>query len=324
MRRTSSRNSSTWLLLTLSSTLGVSVFTPPTARAGNPQADLSITKTDGALTSVPGEQVTYTIVAFNSGPTPVTGAAFGDLFTAPLSNCSWTCVGQNTGSCTTAAGSGANANQNVDLPVGASILVTATCTIDSSATLSFFNTATIQPPLGIDDPVGVNNSATDVNGLNPEGDLQITKSNGASSVVPGGATTYTVIATNLGPSDSPGATVVDNFPAGTTCSWTCAGGGGGTCAAAGAGSINDVVNLPAGGTVTYTANCSLDDPLPPSISNTATITASGTVPDPVPANNAATDTDTTAGILAVPTLGAWGLAGLAGGLALAAARRLRR
>jgi uncharacterized repeat protein (TIGR01451 family) len=317
-RRTAPWNS--WLWTSLAALWALA---PSIAQAGVPQTNLSITKTDGALTSVPGEQITYTIVAFNGGPTPVVGAAFGDLFTAPLSNCSWTCVGQNTGSCTTAAGSGPNANQNVDIPVGASVLVTVTCTIDSSATLSFFNTATIQPPAGVDESDGANNSATDVNGLDPEADLQITKSNGASSVVPGGSTTYTVIATNAGPSDSPGATVVDNFPAETSCNWTCVGAGGGTCTAAGAGSINDVVNLPAGSSVTYSANCALDDPLPPSISNTATITAAASVPDPVATNNAATDTDSTAGVIAVPALGDWGLAALASGLALTAARRLR-
>jgi len=64
--------------------------------------------------------------------------------------------------CSVAAGSGGNANQSVDLPVGGQVVVTVTCDIASSATLSFFNTATITAPMNISDPVGVNNSATDV------------------------------------------------------------------------------------------------------------------------------------------------------------------
>jgi len=91
-------------------------------------ANLSITKTDGALTSTPGGTVTYTIVAFNAGPDPAPGSAFGDLFVAPLSGCTWTCVGQLGGACSVAAGSGANANQSVDLPVGGSVVVTARAT----------------------------------------------------------------------------------------------------------------------------------------------------------------------------------------------------
>ena len=44
----------------------------------------------------------------------------------------------------------------------------------------------------------------------------------------------------------PGATVADTFPASLTCTWTCAGAGGGTCTASGSGNINDTVE-PAGG-----------------------------------------------------------------------------
>jgi len=290
--------------------------------AGNPLADLSITKTDGALTSTPGGTITYTIIASNSGPSPAPGSAFGDLFTAPLENCTWTCAGQLGGMCSVAAGSGGNANQSVDLPVGGQVVVTVTCDIASSATLSFFNTATITAPMNISDPVGVNNSATDVNGLNPIADLTITKSDGTSTFTPGGSTTYTIVASNAGPSDAPGATVVDTFPAGLTCNWTCAGSGGGTCTAAGAGNINDGVNLPAGGSVTYTALCSIALGTPEPLVNTATVNAPPAIPDPTPANNSASDTNGLAAV--IPTLDVFGLAALAGGLGLMAARRLRR
>ena len=54
------------------------------------------------------------------------------------------------------------------------------------------------------------------------------------------------------------ARIADTFPASETCNWTCVGAGGGTCTAAGAGNINDAtVNLPAGGSVTYTASCAI-------------------------------------------------------------------
>ena len=69
--------------------------------------------------------------------------------------------------------------------------------------------------------------------------------------------TYTIVASNAGPNGVTGATVTDTFPAALTCTWTCVGAGGGTCTASGSGNINDTVNLPAGGSVTYTANCTL-------------------------------------------------------------------
>ncbi|MCU0756955.1 MAG: DUF11 domain-containing protein, partial [Xanthomonadales bacterium] len=87
-------------------------------------ADLSITKTDGSATEVPGTAVTYTIVASNAGPNPVTGATVADTFPASITGVSWTCVGAGGGTCT-ASGSG-NINDSVNLPVGGSVTFTAT------------------------------------------------------------------------------------------------------------------------------------------------------------------------------------------------------
>ena len=80
-------------------------------------ADLSITKTDGVTTAMPGGSVTYTITASNAGADAVTGATVADTFPAILT-CTWTCVGAGGGTCT-AAGSG-NINDTVNLPAGGS------------------------------------------------------------------------------------------------------------------------------------------------------------------------------------------------------------
>jgi len=124
-------------------------------------------------------------------------------------------------------------------------------------------------------------------------DLAITVNDGVSSVHPGGAITYAITATNTSPSDVLGATVADAFPAGLTCTWTCAATTGGACAAAGTGAIRDRITLPAGGTATYTATCAVSPSIAgAALSNTATVATPGPVTDPVPANNTATDTDT--------------------------------
>lgn len=123
-------------------------------------------------------------------------------------------------------------------------------------------------------------------------DLSITKTNGTTTTVPGGSTTYTITASNAGPDPVTGATVADTFPASLTCTWTCVGAGGGTCAATGSGNINASVNLPAGGSTTFTATCAVAAGATGILSNTATVASS--ITDPAPGNNSATDSDTLA------------------------------
>ncbi len=250
-------------------------------------ADLSITKTDGVTEATPGGSATYTITASNAGPDVASGATVADTFPAALT-CTWTCVGAGGGTCT-AAGSG-NIADAVNLPAGGSVTYTASCAISAAASGSLSNTATVTSP--VVDPVPANNSATDTDTLNAQADLSITKTDGVTSVVAGSATTYTITTSNAGPSDSPGATVADTFPAALTCTWTCVGAGGGTCTAAGSGNIADTVNLPAGGSVTHTASCAVSAAASGTLANTATVAAPAGVTDPAPANNSAIDTDT--------------------------------
>jgi uncharacterized repeat protein (TIGR01451 family) len=253
-------------------------------------ADLAITKTDGATTEVPGTPVTYTIVASNAGPDAVTGATVADTFPAVLSGCTWTCVGAGGGTCT-AAGSGNLNDTAVNLPAGGSATYTATCNIASSATGTLANTATVTS--AVTDPTPGNNSATDTDTLGPQADLAITKTDGVTVVTPGGSTTYTIVASNAGPSNAPGSTVADTFPAGCTAvSWTCVGAGGGTCTASGSGNLNDTTNLPTGASVTYSAVCTISGSATGTLVNTATVAAAGGVTDPTPGNNSATDSNT--------------------------------
>ncbi|HEX4963208.1 MAG TPA: DUF11 domain-containing protein [Thermoanaerobaculia bacterium] len=252
-------------------------------------ADLSITKTDGVTTATPGGSVTYTITASNAGPSNATGATVADTFPASLT-CTWTCVGAGGGTCT-ASGSG-NVNNTVNLPVGGSVTYTASCTISAAATGTLSNTATVTAPAGVTDPTPGNNSATDSDTLSASADLSITKTDGVTTVTAGGSVTYTITASNAGPSNATGATVADTFPASLTCTWTCVGAGGGTCTASGSGNINNTVNLPNGGSVTYTVSCTLSASATGTLSNTATVTAPAGVTDPTPGNNSATDSDT--------------------------------
>ena len=253
--------------------------------------DLSITKTDGQASAVPGQPVTYTITASNSGPSDATGATVADTLPATITGAVWTCVGAGGGTCT-GSGSG-NINDTVNLPVGASVTYTLTGTVSASATGTLSNTATVTAPVGVTDPNPGNNSATDTDTLTPQADLAITKTDGQASATPGTPITYTITASNSGPSDATGATVTDTLPATITgATWTCAGAGGGTCTASGTGDISDTVNLPVGASVTYTLSGTVSASATGTLSNIATVAAPGGVTDPTPGNNSATDTDT--------------------------------
>src|SRR6185503_3831726 len=136
------------------------------------------------------------------------------------------------------------------------------------------------------------NDAASDSALGAQADLAITKTDDATTFTPGLIQSYTIVASNAGPSNASGATVSDAFPAALNrCNWTCAGAGG-TCTASGSGDISDTVSLPAGGSVTYSVSCFSDSSATGTLSNTATVAAPAGVTDPDSANNSATDTDT--------------------------------
>ena len=120
-------------------------------------------------------------------------------------------------------------------------------------------------------------------------DLSITKSADVATTFPSGSVVYTITASNAGPDTVFDARVVDQFPASLTCSWTCAGSAGNTCAASGTGSINDAtVDLAVGGSVTYTASCAVSSAATGTVENTATIFAPGTAVEASIIDNSAT------------------------------------
>jgi hypothetical protein len=142
-------------------------------------------------------------------------------------------------------------------------------------------------------------------------DVGITKTDGVAAVGFGQADTYTITASNTGPSAATSVTVADTMPAqisGVT--WTCVGGGGGSCTASGSGNISDAaVALPVGGTATYTIHSTvMSGTGTGSIINTATATVGGGAVDPSTGNNTAVDTDSI-GVLQTLTLTKTGAAG---------------
>ncbi|MFL6248701.1 MAG: hypothetical protein ACJ74H_21940 [Thermoanaerobaculia bacterium] len=123
-------------------------------------------------------------------------------------------------------------------------------------------------------------------------DLAVTKTDGGVSATPGDTVTYMIVASNAGPLGLAGASVVDTFPAAlTNVTWTCAASAGSSCTAAGSGDINQLVNLAAAGTATFSVTGTIDPSATGTLDNTVTITPPAGADDSNPANNSATDSD---------------------------------
>lgn len=141
-------------------------------------------------------------------------------------------------------------------------------------------------------------------------DMQVSVTDGKSSMQWGDTTTYTVVLTNAGPNDAPAGTVITNtVPASLkNVSWTCAATGGATCpAASGVGSIGATTGAvwPSGGTLTYTVAAQAD----PAGTGTSTINypvsvalPAGSTLDPDNSNNTYADVNAVGPTLQTLTL----------------------
>ncbi|HVO52005.1 MAG TPA: DUF11 domain-containing protein, partial [Thermoanaerobaculia bacterium] len=177
------------------------------------QADLSITKTDGVASVVPGTSTTYAITVSNAGPSDVTGAIVTDVLPAGIASATWTCAASPGSSCGAASGSGSLAT-TANLLAGGTATYAVVAIVSPSAIGTLANTATVTPPADAQDPDLTNNAATDTDTLTPQADLAITKTDGVTSATPGTTTTYTIVASNAGPSTASLAPVSDVLPPG--------------------------------------------------------------------------------------------------------------
>jgi uncharacterized repeat protein (TIGR01451 family) len=124
-----------------------------------PQADLSVTITDGRTSFVPGASTTYTIVVSNAGPSTAVAGTVTDQFPSAITSASWTAVASAGSSVAQASGTGNILNAVTLLP-GGTATFTAVAQVSPSATGLLTNTVTVAPP-GTIDPNLANNTATD-------------------------------------------------------------------------------------------------------------------------------------------------------------------
>ena len=144
----------------------------------------------------------------------------------------WTCDAAPGSSCGAPSGTG-SIDQLVTVGASSTITYIVSGTISPAATGVLANTATVSPGAGTTDTDPTNDSATDVDNLTPQANLEIVKTDGAATAVPGTSVTYSIVVANAGPSAAPGAPIIDTLPAVlSNASWTCTGSNGGRGGAA--------------------------------------------------------------------------------------------
>jgi uncharacterized repeat protein (TIGR01451 family) len=184
----------------------------------------------------------------------------------------------------------------VNVKAGSTVVFTLTADVDPDADKEIENTATVTPAKGVKDKSDDDNSSSDKSKVVHRGDVSITKTDGREYAVQGRRVTYTIVASNSGPSGAKGVKITDKTERvleGVT--WTCTPTSGkATCSDAGGdGDPIDVkVDLPPKSSVTFLVSAILNSKAQGDLRNTVTATVdSDQFEDTNLANNKATDKD---------------------------------
>jgi uncharacterized repeat protein (TIGR01451 family) len=275
-----------------------------------PVADLVITKTDGAVAVDSGDPTTYTITVINNGPSSVpadgkTGnAVLRDVIPTWLTTPTIACAFSNATRPVTETCDESDPPTVVELSSAGGFTLPAldsgdTYTIElsgvvQSTAVSVSNTATVEAPDHIYEANLANNSTTDITYLVAAADLEITKTDGVSSIGRGSQTTYTIVVTNKGPDSVSGAILADPAVTGIDISSVACSPTPGACSTS-----PTLTQLRAGFALpTLAANqffairvVATISSNATSVANVATVTSPLGILDPTTANNSATDSN---------------------------------
>jgi uncharacterized repeat protein (TIGR01451 family) len=245
-----------------------------------PSADLRLSKI-GAVTAVAGTEITYTLRLENAGPSDAQNVVLTDPTPIGLTLVSV------TGDCT------AFPCNLGTLPSGGVRSAVVRYSIPSTYTTPdpIINRASVSS--STPDPSSSSNTAQASTTLNaPIADLSLVKTNGTTIAIPGATTTYTITAQNAGPSAAIGAQLTDTVPNQLeNVTWTCRATAGSSCnQSSGTGSLDILVDLISGGTITVTLTARVKADATGLIINSASIIPPTGVSDPTSANNSDQDT----------------------------------
>ncbi|MCX6172633.1 MAG: Ig-like domain-containing protein [Flavobacterium sp.] len=170
-----------------------------------PQSDISISGSVNNASQSEGSSVTFTITVANSGPNNAEGVNVSDL----LPN-GYTYISSSPGSGTYNNNTGIWTIGN--LSNGSAVTLTITATVNNSGNYS--NTAVVSS--NTNDPISSNNSASQVVTPGAVSNLSLTKTINNANPYVGGLVEFTLTATNNGPSNATGVSVIDSLPSGYT------------------------------------------------------------------------------------------------------------
>ncbi|MTD14814.1 DUF11 domain-containing protein [Nakamurella sp. YIM 132087] len=251
-------------------------------------ADLSVRKTVLSGNPVAGGSVQWQIVVRNLGPSAATAVTVDDT---PATGVTFTSAATGTGTCSVTGGP--LHCELGTLPSGSTVALTVTGTLSADYTgETVGNTATVTSPTS--DPVPGNNSATVSTETSASGDLSLTKTVSPATPVAGERATWTLTASNAGPSTSRNVIISDVVPSGVSAIAAVVSGGGTCTATPGVSPGTTVVRCPvatiaAGSSATATVSGLIaSNWSAPTVTNTGTVSA-GTA-DPDPTGNSATAT----------------------------------
>jgi uncharacterized repeat protein (TIGR01451 family) len=254
-------------------TAGPMVITENLANA--PQADLSVVKSAQPNPATAGGQLTYTFTTTDNGPVNATGVTLSDVLPAGetylSSSSSQGTVINNNGTLTVQLG---------NLADGTTATTTVVVGISPSASGSISNTVTVSGNQA--DPNLSNNTSTVTTPIVGSADLSLAKTVSEAEAKPGDPLTYTLTATNLGPANDTGVTIVDPLPSGFV--YSSASGALSSSLSGNTLSLN-LGNLAVGGTTTIVISGLVSANVSGTLTNTAWL--SGLQPDPNLSNNAA-------------------------------------
>jgi len=248
-----------------------------------PSADVSVTLTDAPDPVLTGNNLTYTAVVSNAGPTASSGVTLTNVLPASVTFVSAT---STVGTCINAAGTVTCSIGALNSGASATVTIVVTPGLAAAGTLN----STVNVTSTSFDPVAGNNQATTSTTVNvPQADLSVTLADAPDPLFTGNNLTYTAVITNLGPQPATAVTLTNPLPANTT--FVSATSTVGTCVLGAGSTVNCTIgSLNSAATATVTI---IVLPTAAAVGTAnSTVTVAGAVNDPVPANNSASASTT--------------------------------